>query len=427
MQIITSTGFGDSGSSAITDLLSEYEGIKSYGSEWECTFLHMPGGLGDLENAVSEGHRLKTDYAIKQFLKLSKKLSQQEMYKKAFKNQFYIISIDFIESFFKIKWKGMYEDIQSDFLSELSFNDKKFIDFSSTYYTLNKSKKFDMYESDSWRPSYIPYTDMYYSCDLDGFYSAAKKYTKSLFNIAAEGAERLFLDQLLPPISTQKYVNYIEYETKVFIVDKDPRDLFLVEKLFNGSRFIPFEDINVFINWYKQTREKSYETKDSGVTYHCLLNELIQNYDAQCKKIEAFLKIDSNLHKAKLEKFNPEKSAVNINLFLKYNNYSDEINKITKELSDFLYKENHLLNTPVLYENPIASVLNECNQIQNKKISKNKLKLIFMNTYLIKNIMYIKYRKSLSKKIKALIKSIFGLIIFIVELLINTILIIRES
>ena len=427
MQIITSTGFGDSGSSAITDLLSEYEGIKSYGSEWECTFLHMPGGLGDLENAVSEGHRLKTDYAIKQFLKLSKKLSQQEIYKKAFKNQFYKISIDFIESFFKIKWKGMYEDIQSDFLSELSFNDKKFIDFSSTYYTLNKSKKFDMYESDSWRPSYIPYTDMYYSCDLDGFYSAAKKYTKSLFDIAAEDEERLFLDQLLPPISTQKYLNYIEYETKVFIVDKDPRDLFLVEKLFNGSRFIPFEDVNVFINWYKQTREKSYENKDSGVIYHCLLNELIQNYDAQCKKIEAFLKIDSNLHKSKLEKFNPEKSAVNINLFLKYNNYSDEINTITKELSDFLYKENHLLNTPVLYENPIASVLNECNKIQNKKISNNKLKLIFMNTYLIKNIMYIKYRKSLSKKIKALIKSIFGLIIFIVELLINTILIMRES
>ena len=29
MQIITSTGFGDSGSSAITDLLSEYDGIMA--------------------------------------------------------------------------------------------------------------------------------------------------------------------------------------------------------------------------------------------------------------------------------------------------------------------------------------------------------------------------------------------------------------
>lgn len=427
MQIITSTGFGDSGSSAITDLLSEYEGIKSYGSEWECTFLHMPGGLGDLENAVSEGHRLKTDYAIKQFLKLSKKLSQQEMYKKAFKNQFYQLSIDFIKNFFKIQWKGMYEEIQSEFLSELTYKDKKFIKFSSTYYTLNKSKKFDMYESDSWRPSYIPFTDMYYSCDLEGFYSAAKKYTKSLFDIAAEGAERLFLDQLLPPISTQKYLNYIEYETKVFIVDKDPRDLFLVENLYNGSRFVPFENVNTFIKWYKETRYKSLENVNKKNTYHCLLNELINEYDSQCDKIEKYLGIDSSLHFAKREKFNPDKSKVNTGLYAKFQNYSEETKLIEKELKDFLYIGNVSIEKPVVYENPVSSVISECNKIQQKQIEANRFLIALYSTYTINNFSAIKNRKTIIKKVKAFIKGSLGIFFFIPELLINLIIIIMES
>lgn len=427
MQLITSTGFGDSGSSAITDLISEYEGIKNYGSEWECTFLHMPGGLGDLENAVSEGHRLKTDYAIKQFLKLSKKLSQQEMYKKAFKNQFYQLSIDFIKNFFKIQWKGMYEDIQSEFLSELTYTEKKFIDFSNTYYTLNKSKKFDMYESDSWRPSYIPFTDMYYSCDLEGFYSAAKKYTTALFDIAAEGAERLFLDQLLPPISTQKYLNYIEYETKVFIVDKDPRDLFMVENLYNGSRFVPFENVNTFIKWYKETRYKSLENVNKNIIYHCLLNELINDYDSQCDRIEAFLGINSSLHFAKREIFNPDKSKVNIGLYARFKNNLEEIKLIEKELKDFLYTGNVSFKNTVVYENPVSSVISVCNMIQQKQIKSEKIKIALYSTYTIKNFSTIKNRKTIIKKIKAVIKGTVGILFFVPELLINLIIIIMES
>ena len=118
MQVITSTGFGDSGSSAITDLLSEYDGIKSYGSEWECTFLHCPDGLADLENAIQEGHRLKVDYAINRFLKLSKILSEQENYKKAFKGKFWELSLKFVNDISEIVWNGMYEERLNDFTIE---------------------------------------------------------------------------------------------------------------------------------------------------------------------------------------------------------------------------------------------------------------------------------------------------------------------
>ena len=110
MQLITSTGFGDSGSSAVTDLLSEYDCIKNFGSEWECTILHAPDGLADLEAAILEGHRLKVDFAVTRFLELSKRLSNNEFYKNVFRNKFYDYSLEFIHSFFDINWNGMYED-----------------------------------------------------------------------------------------------------------------------------------------------------------------------------------------------------------------------------------------------------------------------------------------------------------------------------
>lgn len=427
MQIITSTGFGDSGSSAITDFISEYKGIKSYGSEWECTFLHIPGGIGDLEAAVIEGHRLKTDFAIKQFLKVSQKLDSQKSYKEAFKGEFYNLSLKFIKDFTGIIWKGMYEDLYPDYLAQLSLKEKKFISFANTYYNLKKSKNFDMYESDSWRPSYIPYTEMYYSCNITTFYNAAKKYTKALFDIAADGAERLFLDQLIPPISIQKYINYIPYETKVFVVDKDPRDLFLVENLYNGSRFVPFENVNTFIKWYKETRYKSLENVNKKNTYHCLLNELINEYDSQCDKIEKYLGIDSSLHFAKREKFNPDKSKVNTGLYAKFQNYSEETKLIEKELKDFLYTGNVSIEKPVVYENPVSSVISECNKIQQKQIEANRFLIALYSTYTINNFSAIKNRKTIIKKVKAFIKGSLGILFFIPELLINLIIIIMES
>lgn len=428
MQIITSTGFGDSGSSAITDLLSEYEGIKSYGSEWECTFLHSPDGLGDLEEAVKEGHRLKVDFAISRFLNLAKNLNNQSDYKSVFKNEFYNLSIQFIENFTEAKWNGMYEDRRPAFEAGLSKKQKKFINFAQANYAISKSKQFDMYESDSWRPNFVPCADMYYACDLQKFYACAKKYTKALFELAAEGAERLYLDQLIPPISINKYLNYFDDEVKVFIVDKDPRDLFLVENLYNGSRYVPYENVDVFVKWYKATRTKALESQSSNTTYFCKLDDLIFDYEKQCSKIEAFLNITTKQHTKKLQNFNPEKSCVNIRLYEKYDNFQNEVKQIKEQLNDLLsatYAYGIGVDKKDIkhFENPIVNVMKECNDIQKGKIGKQRIKIAFCCTMLFGNLNGFLKRKSLSKIIKGLIKIFIGIIIFIPEVIYNIILV----
>ena len=424
MQVITSTGFGDSGSSAVTDLISEYDGIKSYGSEWECTFLHAPDGLGDLEEAVKEGHRLKVDFAISKFLELSKRLNNQIDYNNTFKGKFFELSKNFVEEFTDAKWNGMYEDRLPFFESGLNKKQKKYIKFAKANYKISKSKQFDMYESDSWRPNYIACTDMYYACNLQKFYDCAKKYTHALFELAAEGAERLYLDQLVPPISINKYKNYFDDQIKVFIVDKDPRDLFIVENLYNGSRYVPYENVKVFINWYNSTRSKSLESKNDEYTYFCKLDDLVFDYENQCTKIENYLSIKSDLHTHKLKHFDPHKSCVNIRLYEKYDNFQNEVQQIEKQLNNFLsstYAYGNGVDKKDIkhFENPIVSVMKQCNEIQNGKIINHKIQIAFNCTLLVENVSEFSNRKSMKKMIKGLIKIFIGIIIFIPEFIYN--------
>ena len=104
--ILTSTGYGDSGSSAGTNILEEFSSVTSFGNKFECTFIHEADGIYDLENAINEGHRLKTDLAVKRFLSLAKTLNEDADYQKYFNGQFYKQTEKYIDSITTCKWNG---------------------------------------------------------------------------------------------------------------------------------------------------------------------------------------------------------------------------------------------------------------------------------------------------------------------------------
>ena len=71
-QIITSTGYGGTGSSAITDLLKEFDSGISMGDA-EFWFLQDYDGVSDLEYYLIDGnHRSKVSMAISNFIKYIK-------------------------------------------------------------------------------------------------------------------------------------------------------------------------------------------------------------------------------------------------------------------------------------------------------------------------------------------------------------------
>ena len=74
-KIIVSTGYMGSGSSAVTDLVSEFKDCQNEHKSYEYIMLHCPNGLFDLEDKLLLGNNaLRSDEAIRSFEEQMKKL-----------------------------------------------------------------------------------------------------------------------------------------------------------------------------------------------------------------------------------------------------------------------------------------------------------------------------------------------------------------
>ncbi len=421
IQLITSTGFGDSGSSAITDILREYDCIDTKSSEWECTFLHEADGLADLEDSIREGHRLKIDLAAARFLELSKVLSKQADYKALFNGKFYEISKEFIDSLFGVKWNGGWHRRDSE-KNSYSFVEKMRIACAEGFYNA-KSSKFTLYENYGWHPTYRYYNEMRYETDIEHFFKCAKTYTSRLVEAMNCQKNLLCIDQLLPPTSIEKYLRYFEIAPKVFVVDKDPRDLYITNQLFNASRYIPSADVDVFIKWYRKTRSKSRENRKEQNICFLKLDELCNDYENQLTKIEAFLGLPKGSHTKNLSYFEPEKSRTNTQIYRRYTNYSAEISKIEKELEEFLYTDCVIpCEKPFEHENPQIEIVKQCDEIQKGK----KLRSIgdrfisaFYGTKFCVQMKRFSLRKTFKSKCIGLVKLGIGFILLVPEFFVN--------
>ena len=70
MRIVTCVGYYGTGSSAVVDLLKEYNNYSLVGKKYyEIRFVQDPDGISDLyHNVVENNHRHNTSHAIKKFI-----------------------------------------------------------------------------------------------------------------------------------------------------------------------------------------------------------------------------------------------------------------------------------------------------------------------------------------------------------------------
>jgi hypothetical protein len=340
--LVTCTGYGNTGSSAGTNILEEFRCIKSCGNA-EFTFAHEPDGIADLENSLREGHRLKTDLAIKRFLKLMHNLSCEGHYKQYFNGKFECLAIEFIESIVKCKWNGWWHRAFETAI--LSDKDEFKIKLAKkTYDFLLKSTNYDMYEPDGWRPHYQPLTDFYYSNFIDEydeqyFLKQVTIFTDALLQeINGNNCYKyIMLDQAIPPISVLLYARYF-FNSKTIIIDRDPRDLYIINKAKWGSGYIPAETVELFIRWYSRTRKlRNTELKNDRVVLFLPFEALIYEYDTSLNRLMDFLNLSAADHVNKLKYFNPDISRKNTQVFLQYPALYEDVKKIEKELEEYCY------------------------------------------------------------------------------------------
>ena len=409
-QIITCTGYGTTGSSAVTNIIEEFKDIKSLDSGFECTFLHESDGLHDLENALHEGHRLKTDMAIKRFLRLAHILNKQRDYQKYFNGNFEKHSIDYIDSICAAQWQGNWhrgsDTIKYSKEDLLYFNLAKQVFLNEYSYS-----KYSLYEPNTWHPSYLIRNKSYYAIFDADFYAKTQTYINKLLaeTILHTNARRVLIDQFFPAYDIFSYLNYAP-QTNTIIVDRDPRDMYVLNKSSWGESYIPTDNIDTFINWYKSIRfsQKKEQKNNNVLLLH--FEDLIFNYETSLIKIKNFLSLIDEDHIKKQKYFNPEKSIKNTYKFNSYPQWKDDVLRIEKELTDYCYHFPNDFNNTCLDKNtPIEFYIQNANKIEiekrlPQKYEKRILKLLFGMTRLGEVIETLVYRKTLKAKIKGVIK-----------------------
>lgn len=328
--IITTTGFGATGSSAISHIISEFDNVKSYGSIefWLLQDLH---GISDLEYFLNEGnHRSKTFVAIRNFEKLVKK--KNKFYSKYFPN-FEEIASEYISQLKTVSFKKALHPFEY----EQSFLLRNFV---KIYFKLQSIKHHIFSPNDELILKLPSNEKHHFTQEIGHFHNLTKSFTDKLFKsiIFDKKYNHLMIDQLVPASNISRYYNYVN-NLKVIVVDRDPRDIFLLNKLrWKGTPVLcETDDLDVFINWYSSIRYNS-SLGDNTEVLRINFEDLVYQYEETLEKLINFCNLDKSAHKLKGSFFSPEASKVNTKLWENYNKYKSEISIIEKRLNKYCYK-----------------------------------------------------------------------------------------
>lgn len=330
-KIITCTGFYGTGSSAITDFLSEFDNCTSLG-DYEFRFIHEPNGIRDLEyNIIENNHRHNTSNAIKQYIKYANHLNGdiiRKGYRRYWGDYFMEATKKYINNICEVQcgtwWnydqyqKGtLFNDL--DLIYKGICNKLGFVDRSLL--TLMGEKGY------------------YTAISKEEFYQHTQEYISNLINfINKTNSDFIMLDQLVPPVNIDQYLHYFKDDLKVIVVDRDPRDCYLLEAVVWKTGIIPYKSVTDFCKWYKIIRKNiNVDKENTSVILRINFEDMVYQYDETIAKIMDFIGLEVSNHKFVKEKFNPSISINNTNLKYLYPEYRKDIAIIEEELSEHIY------------------------------------------------------------------------------------------
>ena len=329
MKIISCASYYGSGSSAVTDLVSEFDGVKSFG-DIEFRFVHDPDGIADLEyNLVENFNRHNSGHAIKRYLRLVDFYSGNIFSRKfsaIFGEKWEIISKQYIDELTDFTYHGWLYDM---------IDKGKWFHFRKRF--LNKILRLTIWRNNR-RSLNTMKNEITYCAhpSEEKFLRCTKKYINDLFNSVRGKCDIVIADQILPSSNTERYLRYFD-DIKVVIVDRDPRDIFLFEKYIWKDGIIP-NDPETFCKWFKYTRENGkHRTINSNQIRFLMFEDLIYKYDETVSELIDWLGLDTYRHIKKGEIFVPEKSINNTRLWEKMDCDLNEINYIAESLKEYLY------------------------------------------------------------------------------------------
>lgn len=332
-KVISCASYYGTGSSAITDFFTEFNDVYSL-TNYEFRFLQDPDGISDLEfNLVENHNRHNSGHALKRFKRLV------DFNAGTFFNKRY-------EPFFNNKYKEIsYEYI--DELTDFTFKGYWFYDFydKGKFFYYRKllpgkiMRKLNPLKSENSFVNALPNEITY--CSNPGeekFLECTRRYlNKLLVEANKDNSKYIMVDQMIPPSNVSRYTRYFD-DIKVFVVERDPRDIYILAKYIWKSRVVPTDSVELFCKWYLYTRiHRKTEIYNSNTTKLVQFEDLIYKYDETTKMIGEWVGLDLKNHVRKQQTFDPNKSIKNTRLWLNKPECMDEIKYIENALPEYLY------------------------------------------------------------------------------------------
>lgn len=332
-KVVIPTGYMGSGSSAITDLL---DGVKNYNvsnGSFEFVFLHCPNGVFDLEDKLLIGNNaVRSDEALHSFYK-----TMRQLYDK------------------KYWWVGHYnEHIGDGFWIETEKYLSSLTEFSPEYYwyyqenvewkmipqlVKNKILKILSYKG-KYLKKPLAYSPMWVSyIEPDMFYKISQEYIYNIFEIMGKKQQNIVLDQLLLPFNLFRFTNYFKDDVEVFVVDRDPRDVFIINKYYwnKANAVVPYPiEVERFCDFYKKMRALEKPTHHQQIN-RIHFEDLIYKNKETVDYIYNKLGIVEEQIKNIKTKFNPNESMNNTQLFLQNEQFKKECAIIKENLEQYIY------------------------------------------------------------------------------------------
>ena len=315
--IISTSGFGNTGASAVLDFLRGYPDIQVLdGIEFQ--LLHMPDGLLDLKQSlVYSKDRLSSNAAIKRFLRLNKSVVAKRLISKGC--DYPALAEEYIQSLAPISWQGNSVYDPDDIVK----------------HKMNVLKRGVFHLARKVNPNFHPkFEERYFiMMDEEDFNIRTKEFVRKILDsLKVDKNKDTVLDMLVSAVDPCAGLEFLD-ETKIIVVYRDPVDLFIratTHQATNG--FFPCTNVDQFITYYRSLMENTV----IGENVLCIQYEdLIYQYYPTTERIMNFLGYTCRPDN-EFKYFNPDISVKYTNTRPTHND-NVAIETIDKYLREYIY------------------------------------------------------------------------------------------
>lgn len=318
--IVGAVGFSWSGSSAVSDLLMEFDNTQVYKPEF--FYPYYPDCLEDLDYHLNDqcSKFISSTIAIQRFKKTINRLLYKQTNGRIVK-----LTEEYVNNLVQARWVGrsLGEEANPAYRKIAVFIYQRIITRRMQSEFCREHKVF-------------PLREQYLSIMPDDFEEKTQKYIDGIMEILGlDLTKTIVLDQPFPGNDPQRSMRYFR-DSKAIIVDRDPRDIYMIVKKFFKNRCYQFPDkIDQFIPYYAMLHKPMDKTNGDPNVLHIRFENLVYNYQQTVNDIIRFLDLGEHISPKKY--FVPEMSMANTRLFEKCTEFRDDIAQIENKLSTYLF------------------------------------------------------------------------------------------